>query len=491
MFKELFLFCSAIAMLCASCVTLNRNQGEQSANGTATEEFSNKNNVCGKLEQKELDADGNGNALKETASENNGNSAEVKGQASRHSHRSDRKEATVDGRKWMGTKEMPSHKASSKDMAILQLIRSLIRPPKTIYGRIIDQNGEPVAGAVLRLYYSAFSLNSWMFVNDKMLTAVSDKNGNWKCRIPVHVEWKGRPYIEDIKLYGIEWDRVADPDWELKYNEEKWARMWAENSRRNRHVNVVRKKVDMTYIIIGRCEHCNSRFGLHDKRTDVYLNLANHARCYEPDPKKLLYLSDTEKIDECIPAYDLSFHARRLVEEDGWELVIRPYGTESGIIQWKGEKLYSAPEEGYHDEFRIRLKNGAEQDLVLYAKTRSFPLYSEISLKLYASNPKENDGDAVKEKEHPDHWVNIQVTGYKMNPFGKHGLEYDEGYDTGFYYDILDMLEKQLKTNHLPSEEEMKPFRIIPDYTKDEPFAVSDSLKEEFRQRLNILKTKR
>ena len=346
----------------------------------------------------------------------------------------------------------------------MQALRSMTKPPKTLYGRVLDQDGEPVEGAVLEIQYYAPSFKAMFFLDMKFLRAITDKNGDWECRMPTYIEYYGFPLIGNIQRYGLEWNRGKDPDYQLHLDHKKWKEMWDANSPVNRHVNTVWVKREMSYLL--KSEHYNIKMGLHEKRADCYVNLVKSSRCYELNRRELLYLGYWSPLDDSWPAYDLLFHVNRL-SEGGWELEILPYGKRAGILPWEGEKRLSAPEEGYLESFKRELKDGEACTLAFYVKSRDFPIYSEIQLNLYASKP-DRDGPAGIHgggNDIPAHWVNLHISRRVMNPFGKRCLQWDEGFDY-VKTEAWQIVTKELSENRIPDEEALKKMRIIPDYTK-------------------------
>ena len=387
---------------------------------------------------------------------------EEKAQESPHNHGSAPK-ATTSGKQNKGV-ENYSH-SSSKEMSFLQALRSMTKPPKTLYGRVLDQDGKPVEGAVLRIDYYALSYKAMFFLDVKSKRAMTDKNGDWECRIPVHIENDGFPEIREINRYGIEWDYGKDPDHHESLNAAKWKAMWDANSPVNRHVNTVWVKREMSYLL--KSEHCKIKMGLHEKRADCYVNLVRSIRCYELDRRQLLCLGYWDALEDSWPAYDLLFHVNRLSGGGGWEVEMHPYGRRAGILSWEGERRLSAPADGYLESFKRELKDGEECTLAFYVKTRDFPLYSEIQLNLYASKPGQDGSEGIHGggNDIPAHWVNLHISRRVMNPFGKRCLQWDEGFDY-VKTEAWQIVTKELSENRIPDEEALKKMRIIPDYTK-------------------------
>ena len=356
----------------------------------------------------------------------------------------------------------------SKEMMIMQNLISSLRPSRTLYGRVIDQYGNPVEKADVTISYPVLSLNSTFGEDVKFNRTITDKKGNWKCRIPIHLSFFLTPEVYQIRKYGYKWEKNKDPNCKLS-NVHAYERnnRTGLNSPFNRLVNVVQNLGEMSYIEEG--VPARLKLGLHEGRAKGYMNLLHSGSSYSKNDKRnLIYWQPGRDFDEN-SLYDLCFHVKRSPEGGRWELEVIPCGKKGGIQKWNAERVSAAPEEGYGESFKMKLLDGEICRVLLYARTRDFPLYSEIHMTVYASNPESqqtqsNDGG---EAEKPAHWVNVQLDETLLNPFGKRWLQWDECYYEpnvrNYAYKIV---RKQLDCNLLPDEEDIKKKRVIPDYTK-------------------------
>ena len=354
----------------------------------------------------------------------------------------------------------------SKEMMIMQNLISSLRPSRTLYGRVIDQYGNPVERADVTISYPVLSLNSTFGEDVKYNRTITDKKGNWKCRIPIHLSFFLTPKVYQIRKYGYKWEKNKDPNYNLSNARVNERNRTGLNSPFNRLVNVVQNLGEMSYIEDG--DPTRLKLGLHVGRAEGYMNLLHSGSSYSKnDKKKLIYWEFGRDFDEN-SLYDLCFHVKRNPEGRGWELEIIPSGKKGGIQKWDAERVSAAPEEGYCESFKTKLLDGEVRKVLLYARTRDFPLYSEIHLIVYASNPVNpavNMNDS--EKDIPKHWVNVQLGETLLNPFGKRWLSWDECYyEPNLRNYAYKNVRKQLDCNRLPDEEEMKKMRVIPDYTK-------------------------
>ena len=355
----------------------------------------------------------------------------------------------------------------NKEMMFMQKLISSLRPSRTLYGRVVDQYGNPVERADVTISYPVLSLNSTFGEDVKYNRTITDKKGNWKCRIPIHLSFFLTPKVYQIRKYGYKWDKLKDPNCKLS-NVHAYERnnRTGLNSPFNRLVNVVQNLGEMSYIEEG--DPARLKLGLHEGRAEGYMNLLHSGSSYSKnDKEKLIYWEFGRDFDESA-LYDLYFHVKRNPEGRGWELEIIPSGKKGGIQKWDAERVSAAPEEGYCESFKTKLLDGEVRKVLLYARTRDFPLYSEIHLIVYASNPVNpavNMNDS--EKDIPKHWVNVQLGETLLNPFGKRWLSWDECYyEPNLRNYAYKNVRKQLDCNRLPDEEEMKKMRVIPDYTK-------------------------
>ena len=348
----------------------------------------------------------------------------------------------------------------------MQKLISSLRPSRTLYGRVVDQYGNPVERADVTISYPVLSLNSTFGEDVKYNRTITDKKGNWKCRIPIHLSFFLTPKVYQIRKYGYKWEKNKDPNYNLSNARVNERNRTGLNSPFSRLVNVVQNLGEMSYIEDG--DPTRLKLGLHVGRAEGYMNLLHSGSSYSKnDKKKLIYWEFGRDFDEN-SLYDLCFHVKRNPEGRGWELEIIPSGKKGGIQKWDAERVSAAPEEGYCESFKTKLLDGEVRKVLLYARTRDFPLYSEIHLIVYASNPVNpavNMNDS--EKDIPKHWVNVQLGETLLNPFGKRWLSWDECYyEPNLRNYAYKNVRKQLDCNRLPDEEEMKKMRVIPDYTK-------------------------
>ena len=326
--------------------------------------------------------------------------------------------------------------------------------PQTIYGKLVDQHGEPVPDVEVKFNYQYAT--SFAFTNEK---------GEFNCRIGKNY---GRKLIlGEIKCCGYEWDKNNDQDNRRIYDnidrnqdqeaervEEELQRMWYSTTRRKRHVVVLRKKDKSSYLLaIGPI-----KLGLNGERPDGYVNMATYGKSYAMKRNELLNSSILMKKDN-IPLYDFQFHAQEDRNRGGWTLTIRANGKDAGIQEWKGEKIYEAPKDGYEDSLEITLKYDEFRKLHIYARTRDKSLYSEFDLEVYAAPLQQKDGKETS-------WANIQFKNGYFNPFGKRDMEKDDGYLRVRTNRLENEIRNIVRTGVIPDEEEYKKLRVFPDYRK-------------------------
>ena len=101
----------------------------------------------------------------------------------------------------------------NKEMMFMQKLISSLRPSRTLYGRVVDQYGNPVERADVTISYPVLSLNSTFGEDVKYNRTITDKKGNWKCRIPIHLSFFLTPEVYQIRKYGYKWDKLKDPNY--------------------------------------------------------------------------------------------------------------------------------------------------------------------------------------------------------------------------------------------------------------------------------------
>ena len=340
-------------------------------------------------------------------------------------------------------------------------------PPKTIYGRLLDQHGAPVAGAWLEFWCDGWRLH-----------VHSNQNGEYSCRVPWSID---SPQLKEIRCYGYEWRGTEDcrREYDLSsYHPEKVYEQWYSTTRKNRHVNMLRKKVHPTYLVPTGW---NARFGLNGNRPDGYFNYLGSRSAYSPDRRELFYEDQLARgVPEETLAYDLWFHAERRADGGGWDLRVTPNGEGAGVILWKGGEIHEAPEDGYQPSLTLPIDDGREERFTLCTRTRRFPLYAVLHLVAYASDAEQTRGEKGP-------WLNVkgeEQAGFynpfpfgKYNPFGKRSLEKDEALERESFPSTpegdkewkrvkkhCETFTERLRQNILPDESELDSLRHIPDY---------------------------
>ena len=345
-------------------------------------------------------------------------------------------------------------------------------PPKTIYGRLLDQHGAPVAGAWLEFWCDGWHLH-----------VHSNQNGEYSCRVPWSFD---PPTLKKIMCYGYEWRGTEDYRREYDLSDLSAGEQWYSTTRKNRHVNILRKKVHPTYLVpTGR----NARFGLNGNRPDGYFNYLSGRSAYSPD-RSLLFPKYLGPVSEETLAYDLWFHAERRADGGGWDLRVTPNGERAGVILWKGGKIHEAPEDGYQPTLTLSLDDGRERRFTLCTRTRRFPLYAVLHLVAYASDAEQSKGERGP-------WLNVKgedQAGF-YNPFGKRSLEEDEALKRESFPPTpegdrewerverhCETFTERLRQNILPDEAELDGLRHIPDYTPQLHQRKTDTVRHQHRQ---------
>ena len=348
-----------------------------------------------------------------------------------------------------------------------------------IYGRVVDFDNNPVVEAIVVIHINP------KFDHLDYLRVQTDKDGYWDAIIPPSYSLQF-PSLYGIYKYGYEWDRDNDIGFQEIFKKGHYALTDAllATTQKKRIVNMMRKKKHVSYLIGAGY---NGRFGFNHKRSDGYYNFISLCATYSENRNELCkgYVQDGSL------SYDLWFHAEHKEDAQCWELTITPAGKQAGIQEWRGDKRYDAPIDGYQKQLTLCLNYDKKEERILYVKTRDFPLYSEVHLATYASplsyaSPlmQINEGEQIREKTQMTNWLNVKLDEVIINPFGKRWLEEDIAFSfypspttgeekkkeeefNGFQKKVRPMLMK----NILPDESEVERLKCIPDYSYAPNFA--------------------
>jgi hypothetical protein len=281
--------------------------------------------------------------------------------------------------------------------------------PFTIYGKVVDQYGEAVSNAQVRVGWFYLTLpDLGLSTGEKWVN--TDNTGVFSCFI-----LRGdSPSIAEIKKKGYEYIRSSDPTSELgdQAKEEGF-----KNSD-DPFVFKMRKLGPTTYIY-----HYDG--GGEFSSPDEFVIYDIFHRGFDPIDRELTKLGNPER-------YDLIFDVTK--SGDGYTMNILPV-QETGSMQIVDQLLYEAPADGYQPEVTINMTAGERRETYLYFTSRDPAVYSRMEMIL--------DADNERLRLRYDTWT---------NPYGSRNLEYEPDLPNKLRHVLRKEATKALTSGKLPPE---------------------------------------
>ena len=228
------------------------------------------------------------------------------------------------------------------------------------YGKVKDQNGQPVAGAKIKAELMHFSLNALYFVGESDVTAETDNNGNFTFQ-----NLKGKELsVASIKKDGYEFVAGENPNKNFIYvsarQEEKFTPLIG-----NPIVFILHKKNDPGLVILKDCQMILKPIW-EGFEIDLFKGFK------DPLTKVVKEKIKSDIIISIVPALDPGV----------FTVDISAVGENNGLIEKSGD-LHVAPDGGYQPSITYTITKGQETKKTIYHKGRNSKVYSrlEISLK--------------------------------------------------------------------------------------------------------------
>jgi len=262
-----------------------------------------------------------------------------------------------------------------------------IKEPINIYGRVIDQFDNPVAGAEVIVDCAQFTLALEMKI--KSATATTDGEGGFVYQVPKGGVW---PTVSSIDRDGYELIFDQNPVMNLHY--EKQQEILAVTTPTNPVILKLRKK-GAAMLLLGRrlnLVHASARSNQYD---DLDLIFTQHELSSPTQAYKDLQAS---------VSYNLS--------NKQWTVVYMATNGSDGIFV-SNDILYEAPETGYQQ--MVTIQNPAAL-IYIYLRSRNPVIYSRIDAEHLGS----------RSVPYPVFTINIKTL---TNPYGSRNLEYDVRYE--------------------------------------------------------------
>ncbi|MCL7488874.1 MAG: carboxypeptidase-like regulatory domain-containing protein [Desulfobulbaceae bacterium] len=305
-----------------------------------------------------------------------------------------------------------------KDMLVTLEENHEKQEPITGYGRVLDQKGDPVSGADVKVQWDYYDPDQSfkIIVLDRWVT--TDANGNFTFT----VEKAHEPTIREVKAKGYDllWDET--PYYQLVPDEKN---IMIANSN-NEPVIIYMRKLNPTTFLL------KSETGYYFKEPNTILRYTMIPGLMFKDDHDLSKMKKPEQ-------NDLVFTVNN--NEDGsYTMHIGPIPGIGGAMQMLDEYLYEAPADGYEPaaSLTIRPEDG-KLTKYLYFTSRKTPVYSRMTMELGI------DDYGNELRFHCTTWT---------NPYGKRNLEWEPELPFDLFIKLRDEAEEALNNGTLPPEPE-------------------------------------
>jgi hypothetical protein len=306
--------------------------------------------------------------------------------------------------------------------------------PMHLYGKVIDQNGDPVESALLSYSYYFYSSSAGpndLFQGYKKDQVKTNKDGLFEIKATgdgkIIIKLLGREGYDEkgISLVDYEYDKSGayhkrlDPDERFKQPDPK-----------NPEIIRIRKKGEPTIVLTSDGEYNLSWNPEQEK---------SYAVCFICDYNR----EDIEKIISAGKRIDLIASGK--YDGENYQITFKVEGEKDTGVLLGDEKLYEAPNAGYKPEVEMILKQQTgtnTQTMYLYAKTGSPPIYSRLRLNVYL-NPDSKS-------------ISIKYYSY-TNPYGD--MSFEEGkymYSSEKYDSLKNETWKSLRQGKYPPKPDFK-----------------------------------
>jgi len=288
--------------------------------------------------------------------------------------------------------------------------------PAHIYGKVVDQEGHPIAGADVKIDWETAALMIGKQDFGQTTWVKSDDKGLWEFKI----EKPFRAFVAEVKRAGFEYT--------TRYNQESSVRNLVEQRTTPDApvVTVLRKKGETTFLIVIPS---GNRIG--DQLIRVFSP--------ESQTNTLDLLAEKGEKSKAVGYADLEAAVNFDAPTGAWTVTYSATNGTDGIII--GDNLlYEAPQDGYQKEIVL---HGPPWPRYLYLRSRTPAIYSRLDLE--HSTWKESEtkqGFRISYKA----WI---------NPYGSRNLEYES--DLAAQWQLRKQLEREAKADLLQNKRPSKP----------------------------------
>lgn len=315
------------------------------------------------------------------------------------------------------------------------------------YGKVIDQNGESVEGALIACSYGVYNpkakLGDIMDLSKLEVKRIfTNKEGMFQLKTKtlggITVEIKGR---DGYDAYGIlPFDFVFDDKGNYalkKINNETTP--FKRPDPNNPEIFQIRKKGEPTIVITSEGEY-NLKWTQEEEN--------RYAICFICDYSR----ENLEKIISAGKRIDLIVTGK--YETGEYRIKFKAEGEKGAGVLLREDKLYEAPSEGYQSEVEILINPKTDltkRTLYLYARTGNLLIFSRLRLNIYLSSDLKS--------------LTIRYYSY-TNPYGERSFEEGQYMFSSDKYETLKIESwKSLREGYYPKKPD---FRALEEEGKKE-----------------------
>ena len=304
------------------------------------------------------------------------------------------------------------------------------------YGKVIDQEGAPVAGASVRISMpTQKAIDAPLVARDRVI--LTDSNGCFEISKKSLGEFELRGHdliIAGIVLAGYEAEKISPEKRGFSFSQSNAKRFVADPS--NPVVYRMRKK--------GNCA-----FLLEEPYWQLRLPLApsNQTRGYDFIQREAIQEVDAPSGDDADLICDLRARVAPHANGAAWQVVLSP-GNATGGILVSDQLLHEAPEQGYQPEGILSWPGlGQAATKYVYLKSRDPAIYTRLAIGYINAN-----GDS------------FLLDGKTLtNPYGDRNLEPMEGLPYAVTKQLTDEARTAFQQNKRPAKPDLE--RLISEAT--------------------------
>jgi hypothetical protein len=284
-------------------------------------------------------------------------------------------------------------------------------PSPHIYGKIVDQEGNPVANAEVSIVWESAAFLIGKKDYRQTMVVRSDRDGRWN----ITIEKPHRAFVEGVKKNGYEYSSIHNE------NSYTWNLVEKKTTQESPIISVIRKVGETTFLIHREDYKAIRVSSSHDQTSTLDL-LAKYGA------------------NATVTSYwDLQVAVDYGVATRKWTVTYIASNGTDGIVTGD-ELLYEAPQDGYQKEVVL---NGPPWPQHLYVRSRTPAIYSRLDLE-----------HNIRKYSNTNEDIQINFKAW-INPYGERNLEYES--DLTNHWELRKQLEKAAKSALGKNERPSKP----------------------------------